>query len=142
MKRVMIRTTTAILAILVAYSGQAAEETAVRITKSDCILIVEHRPSADVAYQPGVDVRGRMVAPANVEESLALKDIVPKVLEFSIALNPLKGGAARFGETSLDVGTISFDMEKNRATFNGKPLTRTETRRLSRKCKEILRKSK
>ena len=122
--------------------GVLAGEAAVRITKSDCIYLTEHQASADVAYQPGVDVRGRKVAPADVDTSPALKNLVPEILEFPIALNPLKGGAARFGETSLTVGTISFDMKTKRASFNGKPLTRGETRRLAKKCKEVLRKSK
>tara|TARA_A100001037_G_scaffold134324_1_gene121817 strand:+ start:241 stop:528 length:288 start_codon:yes stop_codon:yes gene_type:complete len=95
-----------------------------------------------VAYQPDVDVRGKKVVPADVEASPDLRGIVPKVIEFSVALNPLKGGAARFGETSLEVGKVSFDMKTRRATFNGKPLTRAETRRISRKCKDRLRDAK
>lgn len=132
-----------LLAVLLTFvfipGALAAEESTVRITKSDCVYLAEHQTSADVAYQPGVDVRGREVAPADVGTAPALKNLVPEVLEFPIALNPLKGGAARFGETSLTVGTVSFDMKTKRASFNGKPLTRGETRRLAKKCKEILR---
>ena len=36
------------------------------VTKKDCRRIVSHRPGGDVAYQPGVDVRGRPVAPADL----------------------------------------------------------------------------
>ena len=95
-----------------------------------------------MAYQPGVDVRGKKVVPADVGASPDLRDIVPKVIEFSVTLNPLKGGAAWFGETSLEVGKVSFDMKTRRANFNGKPLTRAETRRNSRKCKDRLRDAK
>ena len=95
-----------------------------------------------MAYQPGVNVRGKKVVPADVDASPDLRDIVPMVIEFSVALNLLKGGAARFGETSLEVGKVSFDMKARRATFNGKPLTRAETRRISRKCKDRLRDAK
>ncbi len=131
-----------LLAVFIFPGVGFAEDSAIRITKSDCIRLVEHHPSADVAYQPGVDVRGRKVAPADVEASPALKNLVPEVLEFSIALNPLKGGAARFGETSLNVGNISFDMNAKRATLNGERLSRKDTRHLSRKCKDVLRQSK
>ncbi len=134
--------TAVFLAIFLFSGAQVAAQSTVRITEVDCIQLIEHHPAADVAYQPGVDVRGRKVAPADVDSSPALKNPVPEVLEFSIALNPLKGGAARFGETSLNVGTIKFDMNSNRATFNGEKLSRRDTRLLSRKCKEILRKSK
>lgn len=139
-----MRVAITILAIFGAVGAAAAETdmSTVTIAKSDCILLVEHVPSADVAYQPGVDVRGRKVAPADVEASPDLRDIVPDVLEFSIALNPLKGGVARFGETALEVGKVRFDMKTRRATFNGKPLTRADTRKVRKKCKEILRKAK
>jgi len=139
---ILIPIATVILLLSTATNVQAAKDTAVRITKSDCIQIVDHHPSADVAYKPGVDVRGRKVVPADVEASPDLKNLVPEVIEFPVALNPLKGGAARFGETSLDVGKVSFDMKSRRATFNGRPLTRSETRRISRKCKERLGKAK
>lgn len=132
----------AILITFAASAALAAEDTAIRITTSDCIRIVEHHPSADVAYQPGVDVRGRKVVPADVEASPDLRNIVPQVIEFSVALNPLKGGAARFGETSLEVGKVSFDMKSRRATFNGKPLTRADTKRISKKCRDRLRDAK
>ena len=138
----MKRTATAIFGALAAASAQAADVTAIRITTSDCIRLVEHHPSADVAYQPGVDVRGKKVVPADVEASPNLQNIVPQVIEFSVALNPLQGGAARFGETSLEVGAVSFDMKSRRATFNGTPLTRAETRRISKKCKDRLRDAK
>ena len=138
----MTRLAAAILVIFAAAEAQAAKDTAIRITKSDCIRIVEHHPSADVAYQPGVDVRGKKVVPADVEASPDLRNIVPQVIEFSVALNPLRGGAARFGETSLAVGKVSFDMKSRRATFNGKPLTRADTRRISKKCKDQLRNAK
>lgn len=139
---ILIRIATVILLIGATANAQASKDTAVRVTKSDCIRIVEHHPAADVAYQPGVDVRGRKVVPADVEASPNLRNIVPEVIEFPVALNPLKGGAARFGETSLEVGKVSFDMKSRRATFNGKPLTRSETRRISKKCKERLGKVK
>lgn len=138
----MMRVLTVLLIFVFLPGALAAGETTVRITKSDCIYLTEHQPSADVAYQPGVDVRGRKVAPADLDTAPALKNLVPEVLEFPIALNPLKDGAARFGETSLTVGTVSFDMKTKRATFNGQPLTRGETRRLAKKCKEILRTTK
>ena len=138
----MIRIALLILVSLAAAGAQAAEDTAIRVTTSDYIRIVEHHPSADAAYQPGVDVRGKKIVPADVDASPDLRDIVPKVIEFSVVLNPLKGGAARFGETSLAVGKVSFDMKTRRASFNGKPLTRAETRRISRKCKDRLRDAK
>ena len=138
----MIRIALLILVSLAAAGAHAAEDMPIRVTTSDCIRIFEHYPSADVAYQPGADVRGKKVVPVDVDASPDLCDIVPKAIEFSVALNPLKGGAVRFGETSLEVDKVSFDMKTRRATFNGKPLTRAETRRISKKCKDRLRDAK
>lgn len=126
--------------LLASTATQAADTTTIRITRSDCVQLVEHVPSDDVAYRPGVDVRGKQVAPADVAGTPDLRNIVPEVLEFPIALNPLKGGAARFGETSLEVGTVKFDMKSRRATFNGESLTRRETRLLAKECREVIRK--
>ena len=131
------------MALLLAIpAAQAAEETTVRITRSDCVQLVEHVPSDDVAYQPGVDVRGNPVPPADVAGTPGLRDIVPDVLEFPVALNPLKGGASRFGKSSLEVGTVKFDMKRKRATFNGTELTPEETRTLAVKCREHIRKNR
>jgi len=87
-------------------------------------------------------VRGRRVTPAGGPDRRAAENLVPAVLEFSIALNPLRGGAARFGETTLDVGVIGFDMKRQRATLNGQALSRRDTQELSRRCQKILRKAK
>lgn len=123
----------------------------VRITKADCKALVKHRAVPGAAYTPGVDVRGKRVTAAGGPDSQAYSNLVPDVIEFPIALNPLKGGAARyplkggaarFGETSLNVGVVRFDMKSQRATFNGQPLSRGDTQKLSRKCRKILRQSK
>lgn len=119
----------------------AAGET-VRIARADCAALVEFRAAPDVAFRPGVDVRGRSVTPAGGPNSRAAENLVPTVLEFSIALNPLRGAAARFGETTLDVGLVRFDMASQRATLNGQRLSRGDTQKLSRRCQKILRQRK
>jgi hypothetical protein len=119
-------------------AGPALAET-VRIAKADCRRLVEYRAAPDVAYKPGVDVRGNRVTPAGGPDSQTYAKLAPDVIEFPIALNPLKGGAARFGETSLDVGVVRFDLARRRATFNGRTLSRGDTRNLARECQKILR---
>lgn len=107
----------------------------VRISRTDCQRLIEYKARDDVAYQPGVDVRGRPVVPAQGPDAPDMGDLVPEMLEFSIALNPLKGGAARFGDTSLAVGVIRFDMKKRQATLDGIPLNRGDTRKLLEECR-------
>ena len=40
--------------------------TRVAITRADCARLVAHVPAPDVAYEPGVDVYGREVVPADL----------------------------------------------------------------------------
>lgn len=65
------------------------------ITKLDCSRLIRHTPSADVAYQPGVDANGRAVVPADIPGSGAdaLPNLVPDVLEFPLIINPVAYGA-------------------------------------------------
>ena len=107
----------------------------VRISRTDCQHLIEHKARGDVAFQPGVDVRGRQVVPAEGPDAPDMGVLVPEMLDFSIALNPLRGGAARFGETSLGVGVIRFDMTERQATLDGVPLTRGDTRKLLEECR-------
>lgn len=65
------------------------------ITKTDCSRLIRHVPAADVAYKPGVDAKGRAVAPADMPGSGAdaLPGVLPDVLEFPITINPVSYGA-------------------------------------------------
>ena len=53
-------------AALAAPPAAAHEKATVAITRADCARLVAHRPAPDVAYQPGVDVYGREVVPADL----------------------------------------------------------------------------
>ncbi len=65
----------------------------VRITKKDCRRLVRHQASADVAYKPGVDVRGNAVVPADISGGFTIP--LPDVFEFNITkdLTAYLGGA-------------------------------------------------
>ena len=142
MKDMIMRFSRAVILILpvALVSAEAAMAETVRISRADCQRLVEHKARADVTYQPGVDVRGRKVVPAEGRGAPYFSKLVPEMLEFPIALNPLKGGAARFGETSLTVGTIQFDMKKRQAMLDGVPLNRGDTKNLYVECRRALRK--
>lgn len=44
-------------------------ERVILITPSDCILLTQHVPDADVEYKPDVDVRGKKLVPADIENT-------------------------------------------------------------------------
>jgi hypothetical protein len=55
------------IAMAVAATGWTASARAeVAISRQDCERLVQHEPAPDVAYQPGVDVHGRPVVPADL----------------------------------------------------------------------------
>lgn len=85
---------TALIAVTVASGidahAQTTDETAtqievapkVRITKRDCKRLVRHQASADVAYKPGVDVRGNPVVGADLNGGFTIP--LPDVFEFNV----------------------------------------------------------
>lgn len=73
----------------------SAEPVRIVITKVDCSRLIRHTPTVDVAYQPGIDARGRAVTPADMPGSgaNAIPGLLPDVLEFPITINPVAYGA-------------------------------------------------
>jgi len=105
-----------------------------KITGRDCKRLLQHQARSDVKFKPGLDVRGRKVAGADLNNNIKLK--LPSTVEFNIAFNPLKGSAAsRFGETSAGVGRVKYDMNKNSFTFNGQPMNARAIGTLAKQCK-------
>ncbi|XKH36529.1 hypothetical protein ACIU1J_19270 [Azospirillum doebereinerae] len=87
---------------------------------SACQTLTRHRPAADVEYRPGVDVRGRPVAPADLPGSAPT---VP-LDRFDI---PVSGDLARViglnvpgRDSNVQVGWLS--LEGNHLFFNGQPI--------------------
>lgn len=114
------------------------DDTRIRIPRDDCARLVRHKPAPGAAYKPGVDVRGKKVAPAELPGS-GFPVAVPEEVEFDVSFNPLRGGAAsRFKRSKSIVGRVRFNLKTGEATFNGISLTDTEQAELARKCQRIL----
>ena len=91
------------------------------ISKAECRKLVRHQPSADVAYRPGVDVRGRRVAPADLGGGTTIA--VPQETEIPITVELEKTiGAAASGlyKPEANIGKVVY--KNGRAWFNGQPL--------------------
>jgi hypothetical protein len=88
---------TALIAVMVASGidahAQTTDEAAtqvetppkVQITKRDCRRLVRHQASAEVAYKPGVDVRGNPVVGADVNGAFTVP--LPDVYEFNVTID-------------------------------------------------------
>jgi hypothetical protein len=92
----MTRTGIALLAWVIALPTAAEPVTVagapVYLTRSDCQALVRHHPAAGTAYQPGVDVHGKYVAPADLPGDQAYK--LPDKVEFDLKINPLAYGTS------------------------------------------------
>lgn len=89
----------------------------------ECRLLKEHKPSADVTYQAGVDVRGRPVVPADVNAAPMGLESQTLVVPLSVDLaKRLQGNSIQ----GLDMtGTLGFiEIEPGgRVLYNGQDLT-------------------
>ncbi len=97
-----------ILALFVVVAPPAAAET---VTREDCARLVAHVASADVAYQPGVDVNGNAVASADLDD---------------------EGGRIGNFDATAGIGAVTF--RNGVVHFNGRPLSSPEARRLAAAC--------
>ena len=132
-----IRLGTALMLLLWPSLGLADE---LRISRADCSRLVVHEPAPDVAYQPGVDVRGRPVMPADLSSSPQIK--LPDSIVIRLDYDALKGrsgglakGATNAMEGNTNLGTLTF--RQGRAYFNDEPLHGWEQEILLDACRKL-----
>ncbi len=133
--------------VAAASTGTAwAEQPYVTITQDDCQRLVRHLPAADVAYQPGVDVRGRPVAPADLgaaEPGAAPPLALPQAVIIPIEVDlfdrfGIPAGGVNF-EADAFIGEVTVDLATGEAFFNGQPLQSEAEAELAARCQRILR---
>ena len=129
-----------------AFSGQQQAEAkaenrniTVEITEADCRLLTRHRPDADVAFQPGVDARGRAVAPADLNGGrpgleTPRRIVIPIEVDlferFGVPANP------DLFEADAQVGQVIYDNGK--LFYNGQRLADGASDELIPLCREVL----
>jgi len=125
-------------ALLVLVTSVAHADTP-KIDPKLCNALVKNTPDADVAYQPGVDVHGNAVAPADLPGSPQMK--LPQQIKIPLTINMAKAA-------NLDTSTYPFNqlgqgteatlgmlvVEGDRVTFNGQPLSDTQQYNLAVLC--------
>lgn len=111
------------------------------IDNAVCRRLIEHHPASDTAYQPGVDVYGREVAPADLEGAPRLQmpetitvELTPELRQWLPNPDPpydkLEGARINLGIIQL-----AGDM----VTFNGQPLGREAEENLAVLCLGVIR---
>lgn len=97
----------------------------------DCRWLTRHIPDADVAYKPGVDVRGEPVVPADLGGGYDLE--LPKTVVASVSRRLLRHPNLR-QETAF--AEIEIDVETGAIWINGKGLDTPEHDGLVAWCRD------
>lgn len=100
------------------------------MSATDCARLVPHQPDPGVAFQPGVDARGRPVAPADLTPA---PKVVPDRLWFVLSVDL----ARRLGgplQGDLPLGIVSI--EQGRVLFDGRPLAAGDRTALEAACRQ------
>ena len=104
------------------------------VSKRECQRLIRHSPSGDVAYKPGIDVRGRKVKPADPHGGSPIK--LPKAIEIPITID----FAERYGFDGKGVTAEStlgkVTVKAGQAYWNGEPLNPNDQARIERACRE------
>ena len=125
-------------ALVVAASGDSHAQTAeIKATPAECRRVtLEHRPAADVAYQPGVDVRGRPVVGADLNPAPQFG--VPDSVAFDLSVDLKKFGIASASplfQPNFKLGEVRMDVASGRVLYNGQPLGNPELEALREACR-------
>ena len=123
--------------LILTFVGWAASASAeVAISRRDCQRLVRHEPAPDVAYQPGVDVHGRPVAPADLNggSQIELPDVIYIPIEVLIQDKyGIPANSVLYDATAL-VGVVS--VRGNQVYFEDQPLTDPEIVALEEACRD------
>lgn len=145
MLTVMMRASAYLLTLLLTPGLSAAAESVVveadalriTVTEAECRALVAHVPAPDMAYQPGTDVMGRPVAPADLPGGSAIT--LPDSFEIPITVDL----ADRYGipaDPSLFDGEVRVGMvtlKDSRLYFNGQPLTPDDESAVAHACQSV-----
>jgi hypothetical protein len=132
-----ISVTIAALAIIAGTTSRAAERT-IAIARSDCELAVRYVAPAGVVYQPGVDVKGRPVAPADLDDDQRpqLPESIPVVITDDLRKRfGLPHHSPLFDADAL-IGIVELRLSDGRLTFNGVELGDREADALAAMCRD------
>ncbi len=120
--------------------GARGEPIELRISRADCARLAAHIPSDDVTYRSGVDVRGRPVAPADLDDAPALALPESYRVRIEVDSDDRFGIPTRAGSYDADIVIGEALVEADgRVLFNGQPLQSEAAFEVGRRCRELIR---
>lgn len=124
----------ALALLAIAWAAPASAEIA--ISRTDCQRLVNHEPAPDVTYQPGVDVHGRPVVPADLGggQQIELPDVIYIPIEVLIQDKyGIPANSVLYDATAL-IGVVA--VRGNRVYFEDQELTDPEIAALEQACRD------
>ena len=124
-----------IVFVLTAVAWAAPASAEVAIARKDCQWLVNHEAAPDVIYQPGVDVHGRPVVPADLGggQQIQLPDVIYIPIEVLIQDKyDIPANSVLYDATTL-VGVVS--VRGDQVYFEEQPLTDPEIVALEEACR-------
>lgn len=130
-----------LLCVLLTFGGALparAEAPALSVDPAFCRQLTKHTPAPDVAYQPGRDVHGKPVAPADLDggAQIALPEsfAIPLTADLFKFLN-LDQGSFPFNampRNDINLGTLT--LRGDQVFYNGRPLSPAQQNELIALC--------
>jgi len=133
-----IRTYMAALVAAIFVSTLARGETIYVITESDCRQLTRHVPAPDVSYQPGVDVRGQPVAPADIGGQTPIQVPEKFTIDIDVFLIDRLGIPVDRSLFSPEANVATITVDGDRVYFEGQPLGNLRQQAISEACRKKL----
>ena len=134
----MKRVAASLVVLLISATASLAFASESSVDPVLCKALTKHTPSADVAYQPGVDVHGKKVVPADLADQSAMEipqrfDIpltasMFKLLNLSTTNFPFNS----MNRTDINLGVLTVDGDQ--VLYNGQPLSGAQQENLAVLC--------
>ncbi|MCR9213662.1 MAG: hypothetical protein NXI13_08085 [Proteobacteria bacterium] len=122
--------------LFLAPASSMAEDVTLEVTKDNCQRIVKYVAEQDVTYKPGVDVHGRAVAPADLEQN---QIVIPNRIFIDLSLpfkDLLKNYNPKLKNAEVYVGLVEYDINTGRLLFNGQELSDPALNAIARECEK------
>ena len=128
------------IVIFASAPSRAAERT-IAIARSDCELAVRYVTPPGVDYQPGVDVNGRPVAPADLDDGrrLQLPESIPVFITDDLRRRFHVPRHSPLFDTDAVVGIVELRLSDRRLTFNGVEIGSAEADALAAMCRDAMK---
>ena len=127
-----------VLLTLLAWPSLAQEADRLAVDGAACRWVSQHVPAEDAAFKPGVDLRGRAVAPADLTPAPSVRPPPQVSIDLLVPLDQLfpQGAPRPFGRAELSVGQVTVDVASGLVSYNGQPLGDPELGRLAMLCRD------